>query len=229
MFKAEVQNGDFLDHLAKVTGQIQSLCKTDEFDFLPLANKPGRYFSALPIDSQIDVLNRLDALLNACLSCQSEGISFKNQAMLSWKILKSMGFTPTSDCFGRLKEDDLIQIYNLRNQLIFASLNFFKLVSYSLEELYCCSWMELFTRDPQITQTLYEYAMKVMDPSSDRTLEVPVPQHLVTETRAFHQSGIVKGGFFSPIYENGKVAGFLSSQQLAHVVNQRRPLPSLDK
>lgn len=78
-----------------------------------------------------------------------------------WFALKEMGFRPSGDIFGYMQSDNIVEVYDSQGIQIWRNLNFFDVCSYSLEEMFCISWMERYERDAsalgEITQLLGEF------------------------------------------------------------------------
>ncbi len=70
--------------------------------------------------------------------------------MLLWAALKYFGLRPTSDLFGYLTEDKIVEVYDAQGLQIWRNFNFFSVCGYSLEEMFCYTWMERYERNDEV-------------------------------------------------------------------------------
>jgi hypothetical protein len=104
-----------------------------------------------------------------------------NSSRHLWRFLLKSKLTPCSDVFDKVSKTDTIQVYSSDHRLIFASLNFFDHVSFTLEQVLGETWQTAVKRDMAIVEDLYVQIMHVFSGKIRHTLKVTTPAHLVEE------------------------------------------------
>jgi hypothetical protein len=140
--KEDPQIQEFTE-LAKETVRLAAIadCKLTPFSGprLPL-------FSKLGILEQIQVIEKLKIYNEICNSALADGKSLKDSTALTWYALKKFNFIFSSELFSYIKDGNVVEIYDRDNVQIFRNFHFFDICSYTLEDLLCRSWTELFIR-----------------------------------------------------------------------------------
>lgn len=72
----------------------------------------------------------------------------------SWNAFKTLKLKPTTDFFSFLTDESVVEIYNAVGIQVFRNCKFFEICSYTLEDLYCRPWFELYERDPQVISAI---------------------------------------------------------------------------
>ena len=138
-------------------------------------------FSKLDQDTQLRVLASLRDYYAVLMESSQEGTSLRDTPVLVWKMLKRLGLTPTDDLFSYISHEKVVEIYNLENVQIFRNFRFFEICSYTLEELFCKQWWELFRRDDTITQQIFAVAAAVYGGETKGSAVPQVGTHLLEE------------------------------------------------
>lgn len=182
------------------------------------------HFRALSEQDQMGVITKLATTLGACEEMIAGGLNPRQSGPLAWRVLLRMGYQIQSDAFGTYVDGDVIEVYNSQNRQVFASLNLLETSSYSLEDLYCRPWIELWQRDDTITQTLFEKATYVMSGACRFTLTLEIPFHQVEERfSAKSVKAIVRPKIFSPVTDEYGEVGFICLTELKEMIDS--PLP----
>jgi hypothetical protein len=113
-------------------------------------------FESLEPGVQTQLIADLELQVKILHAGLNEGIAPYDDRRMAWWALRSFGFQPGSDTFEKIDFTDVIEIYNRDHKQIFRSLNFFRFLSYSLDEICTFQWWELYGRDADITARMIE-------------------------------------------------------------------------
>lgn len=180
------------------------------------------YFKALDIESRDKVLRMMGIVLECGQAMEAHQLSVSRNRSLAWRVMTAMGFKPLSDAFDLITETDIIEIYDSEGKVVFATPVYFDLTSYTMEDLYCRPWTELWGRDPKITEALYAKVGEVLDPTNEKTIPIVIPEHEVYETSSYEKRrAIVKPKLFSPVRDRLGQRGFISVNKLVAFLDER--------
>ncbi|MGE3260579.1 MAG: hypothetical protein AB7K68_02260 [Bacteriovoracia bacterium] len=196
---------------------------------LPWQDSSLPHFNRLEGNRQIALLKCLESQINVVSEALQNRGSLLDSWSLIWSFLKEMNFVPSSDLLNHITPDDYIAVYNLQHSMLFLSPNHLKLMSYSLEDLYCRSWMEIFTRDERITKVLMERAISFGQGKRRQTLSnEDVPPHFLAENQSpGMRIATCRSKAYSPIFQNGVPVGYISVNQTTASVSRVMPRPSV--
>jgi hypothetical protein len=135
-----------------------------------------------------------------------------------WRSLRRGGWTPNSDVFDAIEKDDTVEVYSLQMKQIFRNLEFFKYISYTLEEVHGGTWYELVSRDDEAQKILFESAMKIVTGEVKTTVDVShVPNHMIQELRSPEKRKMmIQMKVLSPVMRDGETIAIIA-------VNRTRP------
>jgi|GEM_PF-1298248 hypothetical protein len=106
------------------------------------------HFSKLSSEQQLSAIHYLEKYHNICSAMLDRNEDLKSSYRIVWQALKEYELRPPSNLFDDLKNDYVIEIYDIAsNTQLFRNFKFFTFCSYSLEDLACRPWPELFERD----------------------------------------------------------------------------------
>lgn len=131
---------------------LSKLLAKCNFEIAPYEDENLIWFSQLPSADKKRIIQDVSDYIYICSSEYIEKGTLSNSTSFVWRGLNEMGLKFTSDMFGHIKNDQIVEVYSLENKQIFRNLNFFDYVSYTLEELFCRPWTDLFHR-PDIENT----------------------------------------------------------------------------
>ncbi len=142
------------------------------------------HFSKLSNDHKLKAINHLQFYYDLCMEQVSEGYALKDSPSFTWRALKALGYTPTSDLFEKMKDHHVVEIYSSEGVQVFRSLTFFKHCSYTFEEIHSLEWWTLFDRPAEISQTILDATVKIFTGATKDIFDPGVPAHLVKETQS---------------------------------------------
>jgi hypothetical protein len=123
-----------------------------------------------------------------------------------WRYLLKRKLVPCSDLFDKISKTDTIQVYGGDFRLLFASLNFFDYISFTLEQIFSETWQSAVVRDAKVIQQLGVDFTQIFSGEIRNTVEPSAPPHLIeeVETESLLKSDLhVK--WMSPVFANDKV------------------------
>lgn len=174
------------------------------------------YFSKLTVQEQELLIKSFNAQIELLQAMPKQGLSFlSSNRILVLSFLNKMGLGHAEDLLDYLSDSDFVAAYNDRLQIIFLSPNHLIWMTYSLEEIHCRPWYELFSRDPVITQKLIERGMDfALGKRTTTMLSDDIPPHTVSEISGPESAKAISySKFYSPLFKEGKASGFLVSNE----------------
>lgn len=121
--------------------RMSQLLLTDGIAVRPVRDPGLSFFAGLSAESREDMLRHFEIFLLIVSQAFREGLpSAQATRRLSQDFLREAGVQPAPDFLEHLENDDYLAAYNHRQQIIFLTPNHFRLMSYSIEDLYCRPW-----------------------------------------------------------------------------------------
>lgn len=158
----------------------------------------------------------LELQLASATSCKSE-------KELMWKFFAKLRLIPTSDIFDRITDDHFIEIYDLNGDQMYRSLNYFNLVSLTVEDLLHFNWKRDYKRSKKINLSLLGLTARIFAGRFHETYDcAKVPQHEVSEAIADRYLFELNLRCISPLKQNGKCVAVVA------VSNARRLDPIIE-
>lgn len=141
------------------------------------------YFSGLPLEKQNEIIENLTFFTELCQEQVSEGYKLKDNSSFTWRAFRKLNYTPRSDVFSFMSDEDLVEIYSADSKQLYRNFRFFECCSYNLEELYSVEWWNLYERDQAMTMKIFEAAAKVISGEIDDNYNPGIEPHLLKEIR----------------------------------------------
>lgn len=208
---------------------IAAMAQIEQFEIVPFYDPSLPHFSALTEAGRTHALWRLETLESICERLQRRGQSICKSRALIWAFFGHMKLRPPQE-LNEIAGDEfeVIDVYNDAHQLIFANLSFFRVVSYSLEDLYCRPWMSLFKRDNyEIENELLKYARAF---SRNELREVVIldhmTPHIVHEADSVGMvTAMVTSKVIAPVFGSSKrVEAYMAIHQVKRISGSSSPL-----
>lgn len=168
------------------------------------------YFSALDLAGKREVLTKITFYHDLCAEHVSDGHSLKDTPSFTWRALKKLGLAPTSNLFSEMREDDVIEVYSLENVQLFRNFRYFEFCSYTLEEIYCLEWWNLYQRDDDIMPKFLAFIERIVKGEYPQGVEPGLDSHVVKEAQS--EEKLVMDYFLrwvGPLYEDKKIVAFI--------------------
>lgn len=156
--KVQTGSSGLVDNLAaQFASQVEyfSQILADEgIDVAPYQGTFPSHFRSLDPATQAGIIQCFERYLNVCAQTVREGFRIKSDRQLLWNMIKKLGFVPTADMMDHIEDGDLIEIYTDDHIQIFRNSQLFPYCSYSLDDLLCRPWWQLFRRDQAVTDEI---------------------------------------------------------------------------
>ena len=197
----------------------QELCKilkADGVEAAPYRKSELPYFSMMSPDQQTQLIQSFKTQVEVGKSLQAMGLNItrSNYTFLA-AVLTKLNLALPSEALDSLDELDYMAVYNHFHQMILLTPNHLAWMTYTLEDLHCRAWYQLFKREETVEKELMKRAAAVaMGQTPGIVFNTDIPAHLVTELDSSEKRWVnCHSKLYSPVYKSGKLAGFLSSNQ----------------
>lgn len=139
------------------------------------------WFGEMPEQFQGPVLGAFRAYVELCREVRGEGISLRNDQFLLWRMFQKLGVHPPSELMSEMRSGEVIEIHNGEFLQVYRNLRFFELCSYTLDDLLCRPFWQLFQRDEAVTESLIKMGQSVFGGDTQGVLKLETPEHVVLE------------------------------------------------
>lgn len=170
---------------------------------------PSERFLAMPEARKQGLYDTFSLYYDTCASTLQTGQ--RDDRTMAWSMLLPLQLTPLSDVFSHIQKGDIIEIYNEHSIQVYRSFTFFKLVSYTLEELFTYEWWELYRRPQAINDRMFALGGQLFTADKHETIVEGVSSHVVEEIFSDRrkQAKITEVLLSPLIGRDNRVAGFI--------------------
>ncbi len=176
-----------------------------------LGEGPG-YFAKLSSEQQAATFSNFRRYADICHESVLNGESLVSGTQHLWRMFRRLELRPVSDLLSQIDDTDVIEIYSAHYVQIFRSFSFFLICSYTLDELLCRPFWELFRRDEELYRRMVSVTHRVLLEEIGGVHPWDVEDHTVDEIEGsarFHAT--VRYKLISPLYDqDGHVAAFVN-------------------
>lgn len=168
-------------------------------------------FENLSAQQRMDAVNTLKNYVYIYEGAVKEEILPYNEAKFLWYSLRKWQYTPSSDLFDKIEEDDFIEVYNIENIQIHRSFNYFRLSSYSLADIFTKPWTDLYDRDVYLEKQIVGIVEKIFKGEITNTVFSNLDVHYIRESLS-NEKRVYKvyHKYFSPLKDaNGNQTAFV--------------------
>ncbi|MBV2168475.1 MAG: hypothetical protein KUL82_07190 [Bdellovibrio sp.] len=196
--------------------ELSSYIEQEGLSVRPYSSENLPYFLQLPQQTQEEVTDQLHDYLSICKNVYKDGHQLKETSFFIRKALEYYQFDHDPKLFEYIEHPrHIAEFYNLRSTQFFRTLNFFEVTSYTIEDIYCRKWVDLYERDEEITQMMYEKVMDLVRGRSKGNIFVS-REHVVKERVSLERLELeIRGLHISTLHKNGELVA------LASVINGR--------
>lgn len=128
-------------------------------------------------------------------------------------VLKELDLQVSDSFIKSIDEKDVIEIYNLEGMQVFRNFQMFKLSNYTLLEMVCMHWFDLFERDQDITDEIALRAREVLANIDSESQSWLIGDHLLKEKKSDQKDiYVIQMGNIAPVTRSdGELFGFAST------------------
>lgn len=192
----------------------ENICKClseEGIVFRPFSKPQLPYFSSLPPEEQSEALDRLCSYDRICAEMHSQGQSLKNTRLFVQKALDEFGLQVRDGHLDVIENHHLVEFYNLNHVQIFRSFRFFEVSSYTLEDITCRKWWNLYERSPQDEATIQKIAADFVSSSAKTMTRVTMPRHVIREKDTLERLVVqTQLHWLIPLYKGQDYAGIFA-------------------
>lgn len=157
------------------------------------------------IRERIALMKIYDELLGEELAAPS-----RDHKTMMWKFFGKMGYTPTSDIFDRIQDEDVIEIYTMDGNQIYRNLNYFDVVSLTVEDVVSLHWQREYKRNRKVTLHLIGLLLRFATGAFYKTYDcAKIPIHRVQEMVAKRYLIQLTFKYISPLKVNGNCVAII--------------------
>lgn len=119
----------------------------------------------------------------------------------------------SKDYLDNIVDGDVVEIYDSNSSQLFRTINFFRVCSYTLEELYSIPWYELYHRDQFFQKQNESLMIKMVTEKISGPQAIPVKPHHVEELRSKRMYRVLMQPKYMSRLDNsqGEMIGYASS------------------
>lgn len=217
-------NTDRHEIFRTMTEHFSELSKTVGLDIKPFRGDKPEYFQKMPVGLQDSVIMSFLKSVEVIQEMAALNEPFGSGQKFLWRMLRNMNLRPTRDLFSILEDDDVIEIYQLPQCVqIFRNLKFYKVCSYSLDEILCRPFWDLFQRDEKVTKAIMERVTFATSQIEPRTVEYNIEPYILTEIDSSRcLISEVENKFLSPLFDENHNIVAMVNVMSGRVISQNK-------
>lgn len=181
MSKAELSPSDFIREYCAELERLSQTVAVAGWETVPYRSEALDEIVNMTLAQQTSKIDELRKINELYLSSIEKGTDEYSDRQMAWWAIASLGMRPLSDAFSLITDQDAIEVYNADHNQVFRSLNIFKCLSYTLDEISRNAWFELFERDEAVTVRMMEVANEILLQKKPATILQPFGTHWVKE------------------------------------------------
>lgn len=188
--------------------ELSALIEQHGYAVRPYNNPVLPHFYGLSEEDQDSAIHRIAEYLEVCRSIY--GRSGLTDTEIVQKVFEFYGYEYNDQILDMIKTPGhILEIYLPNHIQVFRSFDFYQLTSYTIEDVYCRRWMDLYLRDERITAKIFESAEKVFH--GIEALQFLAEKHLLKERATLERLDVlVHSMFLTPLHKDGQIAALAS-------------------
>lgn len=181
----------------------ETLCQCGYRSIISTNEKARSKFLEFNVSTQKKALSSLLIYNTHLETARQRGINLKDTRKLLWSVLIDLNLRPCGDIMDKIRDDDLVEIYDSHFVQRFRNLLFFELCSYSVAEILIFDWPSLYRRPAEVTDELVEKFRQSFQESA-KTKAFDSPPHLMWEVFSEEKRKfMIYDKYHSPIWMKG--------------------------
>ncbi|MGE5085682.1 MAG: hypothetical protein ACM3MG_05230 [Bacillota bacterium] len=205
--------------------KFRSLC--EELSYLiekegwvvrPYSHPGMNFFKKLTSSERLWTTNRLSDYLEICRQTHKSGNQIKDARLLVRQGLQHFGFSCDVQVEDYIQPEYVVEFYGLDHRQIFRTFNFFEYTSYTVEDIYCQHWFDLYKREEAVTQFLIDSVQPLLAGKMKEPLYYKCPEHIIEERRSLEKLRFwAKEHCLAPLNQGDVLRGYLTILQVRPV------------
>jgi hypothetical protein len=124
-------------------------------------------FVSLDFAQRDQIIRSFNNYARIIFSAEEKGINLRDEVALLEHALPLLGLSASRDALQKVREGNVIEIYNPQYIQIFRNITFMEFCKYSLMDLICFEFYELYERSSYITDQLLEAGFEILNSQID--------------------------------------------------------------
>ncbi|MFM6929290.1 MAG: hypothetical protein ACKOX6_12560 [Bdellovibrio sp.] len=179
---------------APLVAKFRSLC--EELSYIiekegwvvrPYSHPAMKFFKQLTPAERLWTTNRLNDYLEICRQVHRSGNQIKDARFLVRQGLQHFGFSCDVKVEDYIQPQYVVEFYGLDHRQIFRTFNFFEYTSYTVEDIYCRLWFDLYKREEAVTKFLLESVGPLLAGKMTEPLYYNNPEHIIEESSSLEK------------------------------------------
>lgn len=166
------------------------------------------------------ILRNLDTRVEIIRSAITQDISLDDNKGLFWVACRRFNLRPDNETIERIRDEDVMEIYNMDVVQTFSNFKFWNLCSYPIDQILTEEFYALFERPGTITEGIMSTFGKVLQ--SRKLSDYQLPDHIVKELYSTKNYQFkVQNNFLAPLFDraDGSVAAVISTLKAERIEN----------
>jgi hypothetical protein len=199
------------EEFVSLAQKLADLFIAEGYPLIPFNNSNVPYFRLLDSSTKALVINNLKFYLELCEEQVRENYSLNDSKTLLWKMIKKMKLVPSSDMLNHVKDGHVIEVYDRNNIQLFRNAEFLNICSYTIEDVYCRPWTDLYERDVFTIQQIGLAIGELFSGKQKGTFKPRIPTHsLIEKESAFQHRIVIDVDALSPLFDgNNNIVAFI--------------------
>ena len=172
-------NSNQAAQLVRILGVFQKVLKEVMIEVTPYTEASIAKFTKLTLTTQNRIIKDLEHYVRTLYQYNHTGGSIKDTKSLTEFALKQNNWMTCDNFMSQLNDDDVVEIYRTDFTQLYRNLKFLEVCSYPISELYIAPWTELYRRPQQITDSVVNSIIELLDSGEMKTIKCSVPSHFL--------------------------------------------------
>lgn len=203
--------------------EVCGLLSTANLNLQPYSNSRLSWYSKLTLSQMRDINSRLEVMTRVYKTTLSKDAELRNSKTLMWVALKELGYQFNSDLLELIDDDDVVEVYQFSNHLqVFCNMRFYDLCSYTMEDIFCRPWHELFRREiSAFTSEIMKVVIAVQKDNRKETVKMGYlgAQRVIESDSPFRYEYDLTLKYLSPLRDGtDKIVAFVAIES-AEILN----------
>lgn len=153
---------------------------------VPFKSANDLEFSKLPHNLQALYLSHFRKYVDVLYETHQAGQDLNEARYLVTNMIQKIEMAPVDDILSKIKNSQIVEIYNSENIQIFRNLPFFKVCSYTLDEILSVPWWKLYRREDHVSREIFSCATQILRGEIESTIVPQLsPRHVLEEVASF--------------------------------------------
>ncbi len=211
-FGSDTGNFSLSISFQRLLEDLSALLEREGIRVIPYKSDTLPNFHALPRNEQLDVVSTVQNYFDVLIEATSREQQIGNLSTVK-SMVKKLDLVPPVDFYSLIHDDHIVEVYDRNSKMIFNSAKFFRMVRYTLEEIYTVPWYDLYERDHRITEHYIEFTRMLIEHEITGVVSALIPTHEVRELQSrLHAGKLIQPKYIAPLFDKtGAIAAFVST------------------